>query len=216
MPKISKKTFTHPTVQLAAATLLFLLSVHLSRAADMHTWEINLFEWVYGWPDALKPFFQVVTQLGTIYTFFALIIAFYFLRRYNAVVRILLTGLLAYLAAGFSKDIWGRARPHEILPDVVNLDYIVRGPGFPSGHTALVTALAFVVGRYIPPKFRWILALIVVLVGVSRVYLGIHAPLDIVGGFAIGWGAYALFCYVRIYNASPRKRSKSPRDAKNI
>jgi membrane-associated phospholipid phosphatase len=31
-------------------------------------------------------------------------------------------------------------------------------------------------------------------------YLGVHTPLDIVGGFAIGWGAYALFRHVRLYD----------------
>lgn len=202
------KKLTHPTSQLIAATLLFVLSVLLSRGADMHPWEVTLFEWIYGWPDALRPVFFSVTQLGSIHTLFVLVVAFLALRRYNAVVRILLTSLLAYLAAGFAKDIWGRARPHELLSNIENLDYIVRGPGFPSGHMALATALALVVGRYIPKKFHWLLIVLVTGVGLSRMYLGIHAPLDIVGGFAIGWGAYALFCYVRIYNAGSRKKRR--------
>lgn len=205
--KKAVKLLTHPTTQLAGAALLFFVSVLLSRGADIQAWEVTIFEWIYGLPDLLKPFFLIVTQLGTIYTFFILVIGFYILRRYNAVVRVLLTGLMAYLAAGFAKDIWGRARPHDILPGVVNLDYIVRGPGFPSGHMALATALALVVGRYVPPRYRWLLAFALVSVGISRLYLGIHAPLDIVGGFAIGWAAYALFCYVRIYNASGRQPS---------
>lgn len=222
MPKktntITLATITHPSVQLAGAAALFVIGVLLSRGADMQAWEVQVFRWVYDLPDFLKPIFLALTQLGTIYTFFILVIGFLLLRRHNAVVRILLTGLLAYLAAGFAKDLWGRARPHEILTGVVNLDYAVRGPGFPSGHMALATALAFVVGRYVPVKVRWLLAFGVVMVGLSRLYLGIHAPLDIVGGFAIGWAAYALFCYVKIYDvsSSASKKTKSSRDGKKV
>lgn len=211
-----KRTITHPTTQLGAASLLFFLSVLLSRGADIQHWEEALFRWIYEWPPFLRPLFQALTQLGTIYTFFVLVIGFYAIRRYNAVVRILLTGLLAYLAAGFAKDIWGRARPHDILSNVTNLDYIVRGPGFPSGHVALATALGLVLGRYVPVRYRWMIAMAIVLIMLSRIYLGIHAPLDIVGGFAIGWAAYALFCYVRIYNAPSSRKKKYPRDVKKV
>ena len=91
------------------------------------------------------------------------------------------------MITGVAKDLWGRARPNELLLDVVNLDYIVRGPGFPSGHMALATALAFTIGHYLPKKYHWVPIVWIVGVGLSRMYLGIHAPLDIVGGFAIGW-----------------------------
>lgn len=211
------RKYTHPSLQLALAVFLFVISAVLSRGAAMQGWETDVFLWIYGWPDALRPVFFAVTQLGTIYTFFTLVIAFLCLKRFNAVVRVLLSGLMAYLAAGFAKDIWGRARPHEFLADVVNLDYTVRGPGFPSGHMALATALAFVVGRYVPTRFRWMLAVLVACIGLSRLYLGIHAPLDIVGGFAIGWAAYALFCYVKIYSVDdPAEKSKNRRDRTSV
>lgn len=205
---------THPGFQLFLATSLFYVSMQLSRGADMQPWEVSLFNWVYNWPDFLKPMFFVLTQFGSIHVLSLLILGFLVFRRYNAVVRLLLTSMMAYLVSGFAKDIWGRARPNELLAGVENLDYIVRGPGFPSGHTALVTAMAFVVARYVPSRYRWVLFALIAFVGVSRLYLGIHAPLDIVGGFAIGWGAYALFCYVRIRNALPDKKSAKSQKTK--
>src|SRR5690606_33841460 len=107
-------------------------------------------------------------------------------KKFSVVVRLLMTGLMAYLASGFAKDIWGRIRPNEFLPDVINRDYIVWGPGFPSGHVALATALALVVNDLLPKQLRWLTWFFIISVGLSRMYLGIHAPLDIVGGFAIG------------------------------
>jgi membrane-associated phospholipid phosphatase len=124
-------------------------------------------------------------------------------------LRLLLTATLAYQLSGFAKDIWGRARPTEILANVLNLDYVVRGPGFPSGHMALATAMALTVGLYLPRKYQWIVPVWIIGVGLSRMYLGIHAPLDIAGGFAIGWLSYALFRHVRLQDIRFGKRRPS-------
>ena len=115
-----------------------------------------------------------------------------------------MTGTFAYLLAGFGKSLLGRARPDELLPDIVALDF-AQGAGFPSGHTALAVALALTIGHYLPRKYHWIPVVWIVGVALSRIYLGVHLPLDIVGGFAVGWIAYALFRHVRIYDLSSRK-----------
>lgn len=196
------------TWQLVMAVLLFMTAVFASRGADMMDWEVAVFEFVYGLPEFLKPVFFVVTQTGSIHAAGILVLGFLLSRRYHIAVRLLLTTTLAYLFAGFAKDIWGRLRPHEVLANVVNLDYVVRGPGFPSGHMAMATALALTVGRYLPKKYRPIVPIWIVGVGLSRLYLGIHAPLDVIGGFAIGWASYALFCHVRIYNLIPIVKGK--------
>lgn len=200
--KKRRSLFAHPTTQVALALLLFVLTVVASRGADMTGWEISLFKAVYTLPDALLPLFLIVTQLGSIYTLAVLTALYFVTQRYHIVIRVLMSGLLAYLLAGFAKDMWGRTRPHEFLLDVVSRDYIVRGPGFPSGHTALATALALTVGYYLPKKYRRLVPVFIVAVGLSRMYLGIHAPLDIVGGFAIGWFSYALFRHVRLQDVS--------------
>lgn len=203
--KTSKIKFTHPTTQLFFAITLFIVSVLASRGSQMTQWEITLFQYVYGWPESLRWFFITITQLGSIYVLGGLLVLFIIKQRYKIVLRLLLTGTMAYVATGVAKDMWGRMRPHEFLPDVVSLEYVVRGPGFPSGHVALATALAFTLSHYLSKKYRWILIVAVVSVGVSRLYLGIHAPLDIVGGFAIGWASYALFRHVRLYNIKKYK-----------
>lgn len=181
----------------------------------MTGWEISLFQSIYNLPDFLRPVFLVITQTGSIYMLGLLLVLYLIKKHHHIVLRLLFTGTLAYLVTGVAKDLWGRARPNEILIDVVNLDYVVRGPGFPSGHTAMAAALALALMHYLPKRYRWIVPVWIVGVGLSRVYLGVHAPLDILGGFAIGWASYALFRHVRFYDIkfgkkhSPKKsRSK--------
>lgn len=73
---------------------------------------------------------------------------------------------------------------------------------FPSGHsiTAMVgyATLAYLVARLLPQRaLRWLTvgtaALIVAMVGWSRMYLGVHWPSDVLGGYATGL-AWASFC----------------------
>ncbi len=211
----SKKIKLSPTSQLIVAVIIFTISVLASRYDEMVAWEIEVFNFIYKLPDFVLPFFFLVTQLGSIYFFAILLILFLAKKKFSVVVRLLMTGLMAYLASGFAKDIWGRIRPNEFLPDVINRDYIVWGPGFPSGHVALATALALVVNDLLPKQLRWLTWFFIISVGLSRMYLGIHAPLDIVGGFAIGLGSYALFRHVRIYDLVSSRYSKNGRKSVN-
>jgi undecaprenyl-diphosphatase len=73
---------------------------------------------------------------------------------------------------------------------------------FPSGHamTSIVVygTLAFLVARLAPTRWLrrlvWIVAiLVIVLVGLSRLYLGVHYPSDVLAGFVVG-GAWAITC----------------------
>lgn len=195
-----------PTVQLIAAILLFIISVQVSRGTGIPAWEVALFQTIYDLPSWLHPIFFVVTQFGSILVLALLGLLYLAKRHYHIVLRLLMTGTLAYLLSGVAKDLFGRIRPNEFLIDVINLDYIVRGPGFPSGHMALATAIALTIGHYLPKKYHWIVPVWIIGVGLSRVYLGIHFPLDILGGFAIGWASYALFRHVRLYDiTTPRK-----------
>lgn len=189
----------NPSYQIAAAGLLFIVTTLISRDTVVAGWESEAFNAVYTLPEILYPAFYIITQFGSAYMLVALA-AFYLVRkRYHIVIRFLMVGTFAYLLAGFAKSIWGRARPDELLSNIVTFD-VTQGPGFPSGHVALATALALTLGHYVKRQYHWIPLIWIVAVGLSRMYLGVHLPLDIIGGFALGWLAYALFRHVRIYD----------------
>lgn len=58
---------------------------------------------------------------------------------------------------------------------------------FPSGHATIAFAMAVVLSRK-EPKWKWIFYTLAVLISLSRIYLGVHYPLDVVFGAFLGWG----------------------------
>jgi len=197
--------FKNPTIQLGLAILLFIVAAWMVSDGKLAEWEKDLFNTVYDLPSWLNPLFLAITQLGSVYMLMGLSIAYLLKAHYHIVIRLLMSGTLAYLLAGVAKDLIGRGRPIDFMSDLITRDYMVRGAGFPSGHAALATTIALTMGHHIPRKYWWAIPLAIVAVCISRIYLGVHAPMDVVGGFAIGWASFALFQHVKLRDLKKRQ-----------
>ena len=92
---------------------------------------------------------------------------------------IIVNGVLKYLIA--------RPRPFVTYDEVVPLANILSEHSFPSGHTALVFSMAFVIYKLFPEIYGKVAIVIACLVGLSRVYLGVHYPSDVVAGVIVGY-----------------------------
>lgn len=197
-------------LQFLAATVLLSASAYLASHHSLSELEASIFTALYDTPSFLRPVFTVTTQAGSIYVLMALAIIYLFIRHYHIVIRLLMSGLLSYVLAGVAKDVFGRPRPAELLSnlDIVVRDFYVHGPGYPSGHTALATAIGLILASHLPRPWKWLPITGIILVGWSRVYLGAHAPLDIVGGFAIGWLSVLLFQHVKLADIRTRVLKK--------
>lgn len=67
---------------------------------------------------------------------------------------------------------------------------------FPSAHTAVMAAVAFVVWRFRPSAGAALL-LGAVIIGIARVFAGVHWPVDIIGGVFVGGAAALMAIYWR-------------------
>jgi undecaprenyl-diphosphatase len=72
------------------------------------------------------------------------------------------------------------------------------GWGFPSGHTQGAVVVWGYLGTRVKRRWFWIVAvLLMVLIPMSRVYLGVHFPHDLLGGYVIGGGLVLLYLWLQ-------------------
>ena len=148
-------------------------------------WEEALFRWgnASGPPE---PVVWTVMQLGNLLAVPAVVLLAVAVRRVRLAVELLVAGVTAYLLARVLKELVDRDRPAELLADVELRGAGDAGRGFPSGHAAVVAALAYLVLTRVPPRWRWAVAVVALLVCLARVHVGAHLPLDVAGGAALG------------------------------
>lgn len=136
--------------------------------------------------------FEVVTFFGSvavIVAFSALVGLFLLRRRERALLTGFLTALVGAALTGYAlKELVGRVRPGGLMPAIAETGF-----SFPSGHAVASMAfygfIAFVLSRYYPEHKRTVLvlaAVIIFLIGFSRLYLGVHFLSDVLAGYVVG------------------------------
>jgi undecaprenyl-diphosphatase len=162
-------------------------------------------------PDWLDGPMRLVTALGYYYVVVPLLVVavFLFYRRgwrLSAVLLAISTGGSIVLTTVL-KGVFQRARP-----ELFDSGYQASFYSFPSGHATVAAGfygmLTVILAYRLEGLARWVVAvsgvLVVLLIGFSRLYLGVHYPTDIIAGYlsALLWlvcvgGVYALWLSVR-------------------
>lgn len=173
---------------LIALLSLLTLSISLGYASQQYyaVWETDLLTFVYNWPDLYRPLFLAITILGSSWMVILLSIGSLIYGLKRLAYKVLINGLVTYFAVSLLKSAAERPRPYGYLDGFESREFYSSGYGFPSGHTAIATVIGITLLPYIPKKYHWAIIFVVALVGLSRIYLGVHAPLDVIGGAALG------------------------------
>ena len=167
----------------AGVLLLATLPVERTRVPDAETAVFGLLN-----GTTVLPFVLVwpLMQLGNVVVVPTTAVLAAAFRRWRLAAALLIAGLGAYVAAKVVKGVWPRGRPDGLLAEVVIRGEEAVGRGFVSGHAATLTALAVVAWPWLGRRGRITVAVLVVLVCLTRVYVGAHLPLDVLGGAALG------------------------------
>jgi membrane-associated phospholipid phosphatase len=157
---------------------------------------------------------NAVTLLGNVYVIIGIAgvvsLAIVFLRTGRIyIIGLAVTLLGAALSDYFMKASIGRMRPGGLIPSTVETSY-----SFPSGHATAAMALygfvAFMLYRRYPKNAKAIMivaTIVIVAVGFSRLYLGVHFPSDVIAGYLLG----GLWLVVGIaLTDTLRKRNNTP------
>ena len=196
------KHYLYYAVAAIAAIVLFGIASLLAKKGTPTGWEVTVLTSINNWSSSWSGFFNVMTFFGSIWMALIAVVGTFALKMYQLAWRLAITIIGAYGVAYIAKHFIGRARPEELLADV-NVRATESGMGFPSGHATLSTVIALTILPYLP---RWVayvvVPLFIALVCLSRLYLGVHFPLDVIGGIAIGTAAVS---FVRILPDQIRK-----------
>jgi undecaprenyl-diphosphatase len=173
----------------AAGGLLLLVLCSLvastSRVGDV---ERSVFRAINDLPGWLYPLLWPFQQFGNLLVALVIgIVVALALRQWWVAVAVGAAVVLKLLGEQAVKEVVQRSRPGTTIGDVtMRGDVSAHGLSFVSGHAVIVTAVAGLLTPILPRAWRWVPWAIVVLNGITRIYVGAHNPLDIVGGIGLG------------------------------
>ena len=193
---------------------LMLLGVVSFTASvfDSFPGDLEVSTWVQSWRTPwLDTLMESVSELGKFIPSIislALIVGILLIARRPRDTFFLITATLLGSVANWGlKEVIARPRPSQFLVDVLHDS---EGLAFPSGHAMHMTIFLGMLMFFIPMYFQgrlvqWailsLLTALIILAGLSRIYLGAHWASDILGGYA--FGLVILIAFIRAYELWP-------------
>ncbi|MHA7583838.1 phosphatase PAP2 family protein [Paenibacillus vandeheii] len=208
MRKNLKKNISIPLLSAALSLAVFSIIALSISDNQIHRFDDSLITWIQGMESqGMTRWMELFTWIGSgipvvIITILSMVVLYVFLKHRRELL------FLGCVIAGSAilntllKLMFHRARPtiHRIIE--------VSGYSFPSGHSmaafSLYGGLAFLIWKHIPTAVGRVLMIIVsamfiLMIGMSRIYLGVHYPSDVVGGYFMSgcWLAVCIWFYQR-------------------
>ena len=195
---------------LVGGVLLFLVLADLVEGGRTQSLDVRIMEWVCGldkegWisPQMAEELGRDMTALGgvAVITLVTLGVVGYLLicRKYHAAVLVVVATVGGLALSSTLKYVIDRPRPK-----VCEHRSLAVTSSFPSGHSTMAAVVYFTLAALLARSVRRrgikryllsVAALLTLLVGFSRVYMGVHYPTDVLAGWSVGL-AWAVVCWL--------------------
>lgn len=173
--------------------ILFLVTIILITNDNKYfdNYIINLFKYK---SDILTNIMKIITFLGSALSIILLtVLLIIVVKGKRNKILILINVIVTTLLNQLLKNVFQRGRP---------IDSIIEESGysFPSGHSMVSMAFyGFLIYLVYKSNIKYkgliigLLSVLIVLIGTSRIYLGVHYPTDVIGGFTLSLSYLLLF-----------------------
>jgi len=152
--------------------------------------ELDILLWLQSlatpWLDAI---FGAITKLGSEYLYLAAMCFLYWCVEVRGALRLFVLFFLTVYLGATIKECTARLRPFQEYPTLIQPRFTETAGdmSFPSAHTLHSTVFWGYLAMVVRRRWLYILApILVVLIGFSRLYLGLHWPTDVLGGLLLG------------------------------
>ena len=152
---------------------------------------IRTIQTVHG--PVLDDIFRAITFMGEEDFFMVLLPLLLWCVDFTLGVRMAFFFLFSTVVNSVAKGLIDHPRPCELDPEVKLCEYTGQH-GLPSGHSQSAVVVWGIIASHVRKWWAWAIAImLMVLIGFSRIYLGVHFPTDVLGGWTIGVILLALY-----------------------
>jgi len=165
------------------------------KPEDILDWGIEVVLWFQQFSPALDLPFKSLTFLGNLEFFLVFMPLIYWCVDRRMGARLLVLFLMSAYANAIAKVVADQPRPFQYDSRVKPLVH-TGGGGLPSGHTqGTVVVWGYLASQIRSGKLLIIAGFLMIAIPISRLYLGVHFPTDLLGGYFLG--ALLLALYLR-------------------
>lgn len=171
-----------------AGLLLLAVTGLVARNGRVGPAERRVFDAVNGLPDWLYRPLWIFQQFGNlVVALLVVLVVAALLRRWELAVAGVVAVLAKLSLERVVKSVVERSRPGTTVPHaILRGEVSAGGLSFVSGHATITVAMATALTAVVPRRWLIPIWLVVALNGLTRIYVGAHNPLDIVGGTGLG------------------------------